>query len=65
MTGTDLRRLRRRLRLTQRELAERAGVHSNTIARQERDEVRITEPMARLFKLLATVPTTSKGERRR
>jgi transcriptional regulator with XRE-family HTH domain len=64
MTGTDLRRLRRRLRLTQRELATRAGVHWNTIARQERDEVRITEPMARLFKLLATVPTTAKGERR-
>ena len=66
MTGTELRRLRRRLRLTQRELAARAGVHWNTIARQERDEVRITEPMARLYKLLATtVPTTEKGGRRR
>jgi len=66
MTGTELRRLRRRLRLTQRKLAARAGVHWNTIARQERDEVRITEPMARLYKLLATtVLTTPKGGRRR
>jgi transcriptional regulator with XRE-family HTH domain len=65
MTGTELRRLRRRLHLTQRGLAERAGVHWNTIARQERDEVRITEPMARLYTLLATVPATPKGRARR
>ena len=36
----------------------RAGVHWNTVARWERDEVRITEPMARYLALLATVPTT-------
>src|SRR5262249_49326490 len=65
VTGTDLRRLRRRLRLTQRELAARAGVPGTTIARKNRDEVRIPEPMARLFTFLATMPRTPKGGRRR
>ena len=66
MTGTELRRLRRRLGLTQRELAAKVGVTTTSLARWERDEVRITEPMARLLRLLATtVPTTPKGGRRR
>ena len=64
MTGTDLRRLRKRIGLTQRQLATRAGVHWNTVARWERDEVRITEPMARFLALLAKpVPTARKGGR--
>jgi transcriptional regulator with XRE-family HTH domain len=62
MTGAALRRLRKRLRLTQRELAARVGVTTTTFARWERGEVRITEPMSRLLRLLAgTVPTTPKG----
>ena len=65
MTGTELRRLRRRLGLTQRELAAKVGVTTTSLARWERDEVRITEPMARYLALLATVPTTPKGGRRR
>jgi len=66
MTGAELRRLRRRLRLTQRELAAKVGVTTTSLARWERDEVRITEPMARLLKLIATtVPTTPKGGRHR
>jgi len=52
--------------LTQRELAERVGVTTTSLARWERDEVRITEAMARFLRLLATtVPTTSKGGSRR
>jgi DNA-binding transcriptional regulator YiaG len=64
MTRTDVQRLRRRLGLTQVELAERLGVHPLTVSRWERGQVRVTEPMARLLRLLATVPTTKGGRRR-
>ncbi len=53
MTGDEVRTLRRRLGLTQTQLAEQVGVHGNTVARWERGEVRVTEPMARLLRLLA------------
>ena len=52
MTGTELVALRRRLKLTQVAFAERLGVHANTAARYERDEIAIPEPVARLAKLL-------------
>ena len=65
MTGTDVQRLRWKLGLTQAELAARLGVHALTVSRWERGQVRVTEPMARLLRLLATVPTTPKGGRRR
>jgi putative transcriptional regulator len=68
MTGTAVRRLRRRLGCTQAALAARLGVAPNTVARWERDEVRITEPMVRLLRLVvgAVPPNTPvKGRRRR
>jgi plasmid maintenance system antidote protein VapI len=49
MTGADLRRERRRVRLTQRELAERMGLHRNTVARLERDEWPISDLLAGEF----------------
>lgn len=52
MTGAQLRRLRIKRALTQAQLAERLGVRANTVARWERDEQRITEPTARLVRLL-------------
>ena len=52
MTGAQLRRLRTRLHVTQAELAHRLGVHWNTLARWERDELPIRPPMARLLDLL-------------
>jgi DNA-binding transcriptional regulator YiaG len=39
-------------KLTRKQVAAGMGVHENTIARWERDELMITEPMARLFKLI-------------
>ena len=48
MTGDQLRRIRRRLRLTQAQLAESIGVTPTTLARWERDEVGISEVAARL-----------------
>jgi len=65
MTGKDVQRLRRRLGLTQTQLAARLGVHTLTVSRWECDRVRVTEPMARLLRLVATAPTTRKGGRRR
>jgi transcriptional regulator with XRE-family HTH domain len=38
--------------MTQKELAEALGVASNTVARYERDETGIPEPVARLVMLL-------------
>ena len=52
MSGAELRRLRRKAGLTQAALGERLGVHTNSVARYERDEVGIPEPVARLARLL-------------
>jgi transcriptional regulator with XRE-family HTH domain len=65
MTGTALRRLRKRFGWTQRELAERLGLTANHVARLERDEVRITETLARLVTFVAgTMPPTERRKRR-
>jgi len=53
MTGTELVALRARLKLTQVAFAERLGVHANTLARYERGEIAIPEPVARLAQILA------------
>jgi transcriptional regulator with XRE-family HTH domain len=63
VTGDELQRLRKRLGLTQVELAARVGVTRVTIGRQERGEVRIPEPTARLIRLL--VQTAPKATRKR
>jgi transcriptional regulator with XRE-family HTH domain len=53
MTGAALKQIRTRWGLLQREMAERVGVTSNTIARYERGELPIPETLARLVTLLA------------
>ncbi|MFQ5852562.1 MAG: helix-turn-helix domain-containing protein [Candidatus Binatia bacterium] len=53
MTGKELRRIRRTLGWTQAQLGEAVGLTGNTIARQERGEVRIAEPVSRLVRILA------------
>ncbi len=52
MTGTELRNLRQQMQLTQQELADRIGVHKNTVARWERDELSMRSSMARLLEYL-------------
>ena len=52
MKGSELRRIRLDLQMTQVELAEALSVSSNTVARWERDERRITPPMARLVDMV-------------
>jgi DNA-binding transcriptional regulator YiaG len=53
MKGKELRRLRTRLRLTQKQLGAELGVTENTVARWERDEVKMGEPAAKLMRTLA------------
>ena len=52
MKGKTLRAIRKRLGLTQAELAKQIGVTGNTLARWERDELPIREPIARLIHTL-------------
>ncbi len=52
MKGGTLRRIRKRLGLTQAALAKRLGVRPNTVARWERNELPIREPIAKLIRLL-------------
>lgn len=54
MTGKQVRTVRRRLGLTQVQLAERVGIHPLTVSRWECDRVRVTAPMERLLRLLLT-----------
>ena len=60
MTGTELRRQRRRLGLSQAALAQRLGVTANTVARWERGERTIREPIARLVRLLVAQPSPQR-----
>ena len=53
MTGAELKRCRERLKLTQVEMARQIGVHSNSLARMERNEMTISEPVAKLVRLIA------------
>ena len=64
MTGQQLRQTRQRLGLTQAALAERLGVSPNTVARWERNEVPIREPMARLIRFLAKTEMKAKPKKR-
>jgi transcriptional regulator with XRE-family HTH domain len=60
MGGKELLRIRKRLGLTQTELAAKVGVARNSIARQERGELGIRESLARLLRLLVEIETKSK-----
>jgi DNA-binding transcriptional regulator YiaG len=53
VTGSELRRIRKRLALTQGEMADLVGVALNTVWRWEAERARIPEPTARLIGLLA------------
>ncbi|HJT20808.1 MAG TPA: helix-turn-helix domain-containing protein [Nitrospira sp.] len=52
MNGSTLRKRRKQLGMTQVELARALGVAPNTVARYERDECGIPEPVARLVMLI-------------
>ena len=52
MTGRMLRQMRQRAALTQAEVAEALGLHPNTLARIERGELAVNEPVGRLASIL-------------
>ncbi len=60
MTGKALRRIRKRLALSQAALAERMAVSPNTVARWERGELPIRGAMARLVELVADAEERGK-----
>ena len=59
MSGLDIKVLRTRLGLTQKALAERVGVNSNTVARWERGELGVSPGMT--DRLLATAQRLPSG----
>jgi DNA-binding transcriptional regulator YiaG len=60
VTGSELRRLRRRLKLSQARFADLMGVTANTVARWERDEMRMRPAIDRLVRL-----TVAEADRQR
>jgi DNA-binding XRE family transcriptional regulator len=65
VNGGELRRLRRHLGLSQAKLAERLGVAANTVARWERNERAISEPVARLVRMLAGTTSAPQAKPRK
>jgi len=51
--GPEMRRLRRKMGLTQKQLGDKLGVTENTVARWEREEVKISEIAAKLMRIVA------------
>jgi len=65
MTGKTLRRIRTQLGLTQQAFAEQIGVTGNSVARWERDEMRMRESAVRLVTLLGKSASSSTRKGRR
>lgn len=63
MTGSEVQRIRKRLRLTQAQFARRVGVHRVTVVRWEGGILGIRESATRLIRLLAKMGLKRKPER--
>ena len=63
VTGPDVKRIRKKLRLTQRQFAERVGVHVVTVAKWETDVQGIRGPAVRLMKLLGAAQQAKPSPR--
>ena len=64
MSGKEVRQIRTTLGLTLAGMADLLGVHWNTVARWERDEIRMSEPTARLVRILSQPKLARKKARR-
>ena len=64
MKGSELRRIRKQLGLTQQAFAEKMGVAPNSVARWERGEMKITETAAKLAVLLGRESSTPQKKGR-
>jgi len=67
MDGKEVRRIRRGLHFTQVKFGNVVGVTGNTVARWERNEVRVPPPTAKLIQLLGNNAWTTalRGPSRR
>ena len=63
MDGKKFRRIRKRLGLSQKALAERMGTTENSVARWERGEIPIRELVARFLRLIEKTETPTKKRR--
>ena len=63
MDGRRFRRIRKRLGLSQRALAERMGTTENTVARWERDEIPIRGLVEQFILLVEKVEVPPKKRR--
>lgn len=52
MTGAQLRKHRKHLGLTQKQMAKELGLHWNFLARAERGECGFSEPIVKLVRLI-------------
>lgn len=64
MQGEELKRIRKRLKLTQAQFAELVGVTPNTVARWERGEMEMREPTARLIQSIYAAKKKPRKRRR-
>ena len=63
MTGRQLRRIRKRLGMSQRELAEALDLNKNTVARAERDEIPIPKVTELAARFLLVLESKKKGKK--
>ena len=61
MKPQELKKIRKQLGLTQAQLAELVGIAPNSIARQERGEIGIREPLAKLLRMIAQTHEKKSG----
>jgi DNA-binding transcriptional regulator YiaG len=64
MTGAELRRIREAMELTQRQLAERLGLTSTSVARMERGEQKIMQVTTLAVKYLRLMESKKRGKRK-
>ncbi|GEM_PF-2449975 len=64
MTGNEIKELRKKLSLTQAQLAVEIGVTSNTVARYERNEIKPSPPVTKLLNLVRIIGNSEDSERR-
>jgi DNA-binding XRE family transcriptional regulator len=63
MTGADVKRARKRLRMSQAELAEAIGMQRNSVARMERDAQRVMRTTELALKYLLLTMEKTKGRK--
>jgi len=64
MKGQELRRLRKALKMTRRELGEALDLNKNTVARAERDEIPIPRVTELAVKYLLSMETKKGGRKK-